>query len=128
MEVKQCKLNNKKFTTQTLAIHTSISAANLITRLLSKVAMANDIPFLTSKGIRNLGIDMDMMLHKHRQTVEGMTCIAIFGIDKDIMDKERTFRGGTKTIFRKSLVKKIGAASIEHTNNTDIMGEILYTN
>ena len=58
------------------------------------------------------------------QTVEGLTCITIFGIDEDIMDKERKFRGGTKTMFGKSLLRKLGAGSIEHTNETETLGKL----
>ena len=91
MEVKKFKFNNTSSTTRTLAIHTSTSTENLITRLLARASETNDIPFLPSRGTRNLGVDMDLMLQKHKQTIKGMTCIEIYNIDGDIMNKARTF-------------------------------------
>ena len=58
--VKSCNLNNKTFTTQTLAIHTSTSAENLITRLLSKAAVAGKILCFPLRGTRHLWLDMGL--------------------------------------------------------------------
>ena len=71
---------------------------------------------------------MSSVLHKHKQTVEAMVYITIFGIDEYIMDKEMTLRGGLKTMFKKYLIKKLGTKSIEHTNQTKGEWEILRTN
>jgi len=72
----------------------------LITGILLKAAVTGKITFIPSRGTRHLGVDMSSVLHKHKQTVEAMVYITIFGIDEYIMDKEMTLRGGLNTMFK----------------------------
>ena len=74
-------------------------------------------------GARKLTIDMDATVEHHKKAVQGMTCIAIFNIDEAILDKERTFQGGSKTTFWKSLIRKLGAIAMEHKEDTETMGK-----
>jgi len=55
-------------------------------------------------------------LQTYRKTVDELTCVAIYGTNMEVMDKERHFRGGTKVTLCTHLMQKPGVNFIEQTN------------
>lgn len=94
-EIKSLNINNKKITRRFLAIHTSTGTVNLVTKILAAMASEGGIPFIPLKRTKQLRRDnIQRALQRNKKTVDSVTCIAVFGINEEVLDKARTFRGG----------------------------------
>ena len=124
-EERYFKEGEKKRKTKVMAIHTSASAAPLITTMLSSISTAGRIEFVSRDRSNFITEVESKALKVHKKMTSDLAAIAVYRMDTDVMTRERKLPDGSMISLKNYIIRKTKAYTIERTNKTDLEGKFL---
>lgn len=116
----------KKTKTKVMAIHTSESAAELITAAMAIISANGDIEFIPRTGKQSIGSENSTQAFKnHKKKTANLTAVAMYRIDPEVMTRRKRLPDGTMITLTDYIKRKTGSHSIERTNKTVTEGKFL---
>ena len=118
-EEKRITSNKKRFTTKVLAIYTSVSAAQLMIEVMTKLDAKGKMGFILSTFQKKYGPDAKLKLpQKHKAEVRDTTCLAVYNISESVLKNFSKDTNGKQYTLEEYISVSMNLKSIERTNTT----------
>ena len=118
-ENKVIKDGDKKIKTKVLAIHTSVSASNLIYKLVSEACHEDKtlLGFIPAVMARDIGRGhYRREIEYHKKKIDNMSGFAIYGLTEETLHTVRQIKDGEKMTLKEFIIKKTNGIVLETTN------------
>ena len=107
-----------------IAIHTSVSAAQLMIEVMTKLDAKGKIGFIPSTFQKKYGPDAELkLLQKHKAEVRDTSCLAVYNISESVLKNVSKDTNGKQYNLEEHISVSMNLKLIERTNATSTEGK-----
>ena len=126
-EEKIITSNNKRFSTKVIAVHTSESAAQMISHIMARLEEEEEVTFIPSSFRHEKGKDAELkLLQKHKEGIKNVVCLTVYDIKEGMMGRQRKDKAGKQHTLEEYIKKGMRLKTIERTNATKTEGKYFF--